>query len=40
MKKLYRNSGFEFALLAALTVTTVTTLGLLMHAALNIQVLA
>ena len=32
--------GFEVAVFSALAVVTVTTLGALMHAALNIQVIA
>ena len=40
MRTLYTKAGFEVAVLAALTVVTVTTLGALMHAALNIQVIA
>jgi len=40
MTTLHRKAGFELAVLAALAVVTVTTLGALMHAALNIQVVA
>jgi len=40
MKTLYTKAGFEVAVLAALAMVTVTTLGALMHAALHIQVVA
>jgi hypothetical protein len=40
MRTLCNKAGFELAVLAALAVVTVTTLGALMHAALNIQVIA
>ena len=40
MKTLYKKAGFEVAVLTALAMVTVTTLGALMHAALNIQVVA
>jgi hypothetical protein len=40
MTKLYKTAGFELAVLAALAMVTVTTLGALMHAALNVQVVA
>jgi hypothetical protein len=40
MKALHKKAGFEVAVLAALVMVTVTTLGALMHAALNIQVVA
>jgi hypothetical protein len=40
MKTLYKKAGFEVAVLAALAMVTVTALGALMHAALNIQVVA
>jgi hypothetical protein len=35
-----KTAGFELAVLAALAVVTLTTLGVLMHAALHIQVIA
>ena len=40
MTTLYRKAGFEVKVLAALAVVTVTTLGVLLHAALTIQVVA
>lgn len=40
MRTLYRKAGFEVAVLTALAVVTVTTLSALMHAALNVQVIA
>lgn len=40
MRTLYKKAFFELAVLAALAVVTVTTLGALMHAALNVQVIA
>jgi hypothetical protein len=40
MTTLCKKAGFELAVLAALAVVTVTTLGALMHAALNVQVVA
>jgi hypothetical protein len=40
MRTFNRKVGFEIAVLAALAVVTVTTLGALVHAALNIQVIA
>jgi hypothetical protein len=40
MTKLNKTAGFELAVLAALAMVTVTTLGALMHAALNVQVVA
>ena len=36
----HKKAGFELAVLAALAVVTITTLGALMHAALNVQVVA
>ena len=40
MTTLCRKSGFEAKVLVALAVVTVTTLGALVHAALNIQLVA
>jgi hypothetical protein len=40
MRTHYKKAGFEAAVLAALVMVAVTTLGALMHAALNIQVVA
>jgi hypothetical protein len=40
MRTFKRKVGFELAVLAALAMVTVTTLGALVHAALNIQVIA
>lgn len=40
MTNLYRRAGFEIAVLTALAVVVATTLGALMHAALNVQVVA
>lgn len=40
MKTLYRRAGFEIAAFAALAVVVATTLGTLMHAALNVRVIA
>ena len=40
MTTLCKKAGFEVVVLAALAMVTVTTLGALMHAALNIQVVA
>ncbi len=40
MRKLYTKAGFEVLVLAALAMLTLTTLGALMHAALNVQLVA
>jgi hypothetical protein len=40
MRKLNKTAGFELAVLAALVAVTVATLSALVHAALNIQVIA
>lgn len=40
MRTLYDKAGFEVAVLAALAVVTATALGALVHAALNINVIA
>ncbi len=40
MRKLCTKAGFEVALLAVLAMLSLTTLGALLHAALNVQLVA